>query len=132
MMFVAAAAMMFASCDKDDDNGSGSGSGSGSRELANTVWQGDQVGNYYTINHTVTFGATNQVTYEIIADGADQGTVMAGTYDYSGGNGTMYVKYVSRPDGMSEDNSEFYIRFAVSGNTMTLHQTSNDITLTKQ
>lgn len=130
MMFVAAVAMMFAACDKDDDNGSGSHSGSA--ELANTVWTGSAVntvsGYEFTTNYTFTFGSTNQVSIEMETSGAR--TVMAGTYDYSGGKGTAYVKYTYRPDDVVDEN-EYRIKFNINGNTMVAHISTKDVTLTK-
>ena len=129
MMFVAAVAMMFASCDKDDDNNNNGGgnSGSGSNELRGTSWMLDEPEDavYHThVVYTVTFDQADGVVFNRNVGGTD--VAMAGTYEYSGGNGTAFLKYTS-----GEDQSEYRMRFSVSGNTMDFQVSTRTITLTK-
>lgn len=138
MMFVAAATMMFAACDKDDSNGTGSsnngggnGGGSGSAELANTGWQAnfedDPVYHCLTV-YVVSFDGTNHISFARYIDGLQ--VVMAGTYDYANGNGTAYVKYVlGGPEG---DDNEYRFTFTVSGNTLNFNVSGRTISLEKQ
>ena len=124
LLMVAFFATSMVSCSDDSDSSS---SHSGSRELANTVWSYDNPSDdtYYGqhVIFTVSFGATNQVTFHQQVN--DAGNTMTGTYDFANGRGTAYVKHTQ-----GTDQNEYHILFAVNGNTM-VWTVGHDYTLTK-
>ena len=67
--------------------------------------------------------ATNQITF--LQQVNDATNTMTGTYDFSSGSGTAYVK---KTEG--EDQNEYRISFTVSGNTM-VWTVGHDYTLSK-
>lgn len=124
LLMVAFFATSMISCSEESDSSS---SHSGSPELANTVWRYDNPSDdtYYGqhVIFTVSFGATNQITFRQQVN--DATNTMTGTYDFSSGSGTAYVK---KTEG--EDQNEYRISFTVSGNTM-VWTVGHDYTLTK-
>lgn len=124
ILMVAFFATSMISCSEESDSSS---SHSGSPELANTVWRYDNPSDsYYYGAHvtlTVSFGATNQITFRQQVN--DATNTMTGTYDFSSGSGTAYVK---KTEG--EDQNEYRISFTVSSNTM-VWKLNQDYTLTK-
>ncbi len=124
MMFVAAAAMMFASCEEDNNNGNGNG---GSDELRGTSWvldEPDDATYHMHVVYSVVFDQADGIVFNRNVGGND--VAMTGTYEYSNGNGTAYLKYTS-----GEDQSEYRMKFSVSGNTMDFQVSLRTITLTK-
>lgn len=132
LLMVAFMAVAIVSCDKEESSSSSSnGGGSGSAELANTGWQAsfdDDPVYHCLVVYVVSFNGTNQISFARYIDGLQ--VVMTGTYDYSNGNGTAYLKYtMNGPEG---DNNEYRHTFTVSGNTLNFNLSSRTIALQKQ
>lgn len=122
---VMAAFMTLAMVSCESDNGE---TGSGSKELANTQWQYDNPNDeaVYGLHvlYTLTFGATNQVTFEQNIEGST--ATMAGTYEYSNGKGKCYVKHTE-----GDDQNEYWLTFTVSNDVLTLKVSGRDIEMNK-
>lgn len=127
-LFAVAVAALFlsVSCGKSSPDGGGSGSS----ELKNTVWILDNPKDdvYYGAHviYTVTFGKTNEFSFNRNVDGTDY--LMSGTYDYKAGKGTAYL-YNKYGD---DQTTEYRLTFSVSGNTMDLKYSLRTVVLTKQ
>ena len=133
MMFVAAAAMMFASCDKDDENNTNSGGNNGSNaEVASTSWVGYQ-GNPQTddnyATYTLTFNSDNtcamSIAFYAVSEGGNYATThFAGTYTVSGNSGTLT---------MSDDilGEEYNDTFTIDGDVLTLTHGRVTVTMTR-
>lgn len=115
----------------DDDDSTTTGGGSGSDVLAGTVWQlhNEEDPTYHMeIYYTVTFSSPTGCSYIVASGDAHRLTNMAGTYDFSNGRGTAYLKYQDRP----EDQNEYRMTFMYDGGqTLTWHVNSRDIVLSK-
>ena len=132
MMFVAAAAMMFASCDKDDENENNQTSPIvGTWEYHETSFEGVR---YYT--ETMSFNANGTMSvwftcYDTYSDGSTwhYGISLTGPYTIDGNklnltlrhNGVMNTEdsefTYNEPD-MSEPAREFEFTYEISGNTL--------------
>ena len=130
-MFVAAAAMMFASCDKDDSETNSPNGNTGSNvDVAGNTWVGYQ-GNPQTddsyATYTLSFNDGSNCSMSIAFYAASEGgnyatTNFAGTYTISGNNGTLTMT----------DNilgEEYNDTFTLNGDVLTLKHASATITM---
>lgn len=129
MMFVAAAAMMFASCDKEEENNTDNG---GNAEVAGTTWVGHQ-GNPQTddnyATYTLTFNNDNSCAMSIAFYAAPEGgnyatTHFTGTYTVNGNGGTLTMT----DDIVGEECND---TFTIDGDELTLSHSRVTITMTR-
>ena len=136
MMFVATAAMMFASCGKDDNTDNNENNQTspivGTWEYHETSFEGIR---YYT--ETMSFKADGTATvqftcYDTYADGSTwhYGKSMTGPYTIDGANLHLKLYYngimesedseftYSEPDMSQEPDKEFAFTFEIAGNTL--------------
>ena len=124
--------LAFVSCGDNDEKENNAGSD----ELRGTIWQGqnEQVTSYLTITTilTVRFGQENDVTLNRTIN--DVESPMKGTYTYKNGKGEMKVTgKISTYNADIEDyegkDEEFWFKFTISDNVMTLKYNLKDVTL---
>ena len=142
MMFVAAAAMMFASCDKDDENENNQTS-----PIVGT-WEYHEIQENVVRDYTetLTFKANGMVTvqftcYDTYSNGDTwhYGKSMIGPYTVDGANLNIKLYYngimesedseftYGEPDMSQEPDKEFDFTFEIAGNTLKVDRGDNVI-----
>ena len=133
MMFVAVAAMMFASCDKDSTEPSTpGGSASSNAEVVGTTWvgyQGDPQTDDNYATYTLTFNSDNtcamSIAFYAVSEGGNYATThFAGTYTVSGNGGTLTMI----DDILGEEYNDTY---TIEGTVLTLTHKRVNIALTR-